>query len=406
MKRNRIIAMLLGTALLVCGCQQAPEATDEEKKIEAQKGTTKTEEKSYQGKLDLISPAAYNNVDGLKLDKGDYISIIGKANGTQYWEEVKKGVAQAAEDINTALGYTGKDKVKVTYNAPDNADNVDDQVNLLDEELDRYPAVIGISIVDLQACQVQFDLATDSEIPVVTFDSGSDYQGVAADVSTDNEAAGKEAAEKLAEAMGDTGEIALFIQDSKSQAALAREKAVTDELTANHPNISVVNVYHMDELTTMQKTIADEINAGTYRPADSELPDGVLTEENAVTADSITEDQVVDYILAKHPNITGCFAANGDAVKLAVDGLERNKMEKKVKVVGFDANDDEIKDLQDGKVDGLIVQNPFGMGYATVIAAARASLDMGNEAVVNTGYTWVTKENLKTEEVQKILYAK
>lgn len=406
MKRNRIIAMLLGTALLVCGCQQAPEATDEEKKIEAQKGTTKTEEKSYQGKLDLISPAAYNNVDGLKLDKGDYISIIGKANGTQYWEEVKKGVVQAAEDINTALGYTGKDKVKVTYNAPDNADNVDDQVNLLDEELDRYPAAIGISIVDLQACQVQFDLATDSEIPVVTFDSGSDYQGVAADVSTDNEAAGKEAAEKLAEAMGDTGEIALFIQDSKSQAALAREKAVTDELTANHPNISVVNVYHMDELTTMQKTIADEINAGTYRPADSELPDGVLTEENAVTADSITEDQVVDYILAKHPNITGCFAANGDAVKLAVDGLERNKMEKKVKVVGFDANDDEIKDLQDGKVDGLIVQNPFGMGYATVIAAARASLDMGNEAVVNTGYTWVTKENLKTEEVQKILYAK
>ena len=406
MKRNRIIAMLLGTALLVCGCQQAPEATDEEKKIEAQKGTTKTEEKSYQGKLDLISPAAYNNVDGLKLDKGDYISIIGKANGTQYWEEVKKGVAQAAEDINTALGYTGKDKVKVTYNAPDNADNVDDQVNLLDEELDRYPAAIGISIVDLQACQVQFDLATDSEIPVVTFDSGSDYQGVAADVSTDNEAAGKEVAEKLAEAMGDTGEIALFIQDSKSQAALAREKAVTDELTANHPNISVVNVYHMDELTTMQKTIADEINAGTYRPADSELPDGVLTEENAVTADSITEDQVVDYILAKHPNITGCFAANGDAVKLAVDGLERNKMEKKVKVVGFDANADEIKDLQDGKVDGLIVQNPFGMGYATVIAAARASLDMGNEAVVNTGYTWVTKENLKTEEVQKILYAK
>lgn len=406
MKRNRIIAMLLGTALLVCGCQQAPEATDEEKKIEAQKGTTKTEEKSYQGKLDLISPAAYNNVDGLKLDKGDYISIIGKANGSQYWEEVKKGVAQAAEDINTALGYTGKDKVKVTYNAPDNADNVDDQVNLLDEELDRYPAAIGISIVDLQACQVQFDLATDSEIPVVTFDSGSDYQGVAADVSTDNEAAGKEAAEKLAEAMGDTGEIALFIQDSKSQAALAREKAVTDELTANHPNISVVNVYHMDELTTMQKTIADEINAGTYRPADSELPDGVLTEEKAVTADSITEDQVVDYILAKHPNITGCFAANGDAVKLAVDGLERNKMEKKVKVVGFDANADEIKDLQDGKVDGLIVQNPFGMGYATVIAAARASLDMGNEAVVNTGYTWVTKENLKTEEVQKILYAK
>ena len=136
MKRNRIIAMLLGTALLVCGCQQTPKATDEEKKIEAEKNTTETEEKEYQGKLDLISPAAYNNTNGLKLKKGDYISIIGKANGTQYWDEVKKGVTQAAEDLNASLGYTGKDKIKVTYNAPDKADYVDDQVNLLVEELD------------------------------------------------------------------------------------------------------------------------------------------------------------------------------------------------------------------------------------------------------------------------------
>ena len=39
MKKNRIIAMLLGTALLVCGCQQTSKATDEEKKIESEKNT-------------------------------------------------------------------------------------------------------------------------------------------------------------------------------------------------------------------------------------------------------------------------------------------------------------------------------------------------------------------------------
>ena len=44
------------------------------------------------------------------------------------------------------------------------------------------------------------------------------------------------------------------------------------------------------------------------------------------------------------------------------------------------------------------------MGYATVIAAARAALKMGNEAVVDTGYTWVTKKNLKDENVAKMLY--
>ena len=76
MKKNRIIAMLLGTALLVCGCQQTSKATDEEKKIESEKNTTKTEENAYQGKLDLITPAAYNNTDGLKLKKGDYIIMM------------------------------------------------------------------------------------------------------------------------------------------------------------------------------------------------------------------------------------------------------------------------------------------------------------------------------------------
>ena len=37
---------------------------------------------------------------------------------------------------------------------------------------------------------------------------------------------------------------------------------------------------------------------------------------------------------------------------------------------------------------------------------SKAACNMGNEAVVNTGYTWVTKKNLKTDEVQKILYSK
>ena len=72
-------------------------------------------------------------------------------------------------------------------------------------------------------------------------------------------------------------------------------------------------------------------------------------------------------------------------------------------VVGFDADDEQIEMLRDGKVDGLVVQNPFGMGYAAVIAASRAALSLGNEAYIDTGYVWVTKENLEDKDVQKML---
>lgn len=75
-----------------------------------------------------------------------------------------------------------------------------------------------------------------------------------------------------------------------------------------------------------------------------------------------------------------------------------------VPVVGYDANEEELKALKEGKIAGLIVQNPFGMGYASVIAAARAALSMANEANIDTGYLWVTKDNLESEEIQKMLY--
>ncbi len=63
------------------------------------------------------------------------------------------------------------------YSGPSDKDNVDEQVNILDEELSRYPAALAISIADAKACEVQFDQAGWNGTPIVTFDSSSDYPG-------------------------------------------------------------------------------------------------------------------------------------------------------------------------------------------------------------------------------------
>ena len=39
-----------------------------------------------------------------------------------------------------------------------------------------------------------------------------------------------------------------------------------------------------------------------------------------------------------------------------------------------------------------------------MIAAARTVLEVGNEAEVNTGYIWVTQENMEEESIQNMLY--
>ena len=397
-KSSSVLAVMLCVAMLACACA-APESS-ENKEPESSDNKQQVEEKEYQGKLDQIEPSAYDNVEGLHLEAGSYISIIGKAEEGQYWNEVKRGVDQAAADINDYLGYEGKDKVKVTYSAPETEDNVDEQVNILDEELARYPIAVGISITDANACEVQFDLAAENDIPVVAYDSGSAYQGLMATVSTDNAAAAREAATRLAELIGDSGEVVLFVNDSKSKTSLDRENAFREEIQNNHPNITIVESYHLDQLEDMQKIVADEINAGTYQ-IDEESAEA--ESDVQIAPADITEEDVIDYVLAKHPDIKGCFASNAPTVKKAIAGLERAEADD-VMVVGFDADEEEKKALSDGRIEGLIVQNPFGMGYATVVAAARAALDMGNEAFVNTGYTWVTADNLEDENIQKMLY--
>ena len=65
---------------------------------------------------------------------------------------------------------------------------------------------------------------------------------------------------------------------------------------------------------------------------------------------------------------------------------------------------EQVKALEDGELDGLVVQNPFGMGYAAVIASARTVLEIGNEAEVNTGYVWVTAENMDDADIKPLVY--
>lgn len=352
-------------------------------------------------RLDHLSPSAYNNVEGLQLEAGTYLSIIGKASGGDFWDEVKEGAEAAVSEINELCGYKGEDKVRMVYSGPSEDGDVDEQVNILDEELARYPQAVGIAVIDSQSGDVQFDLAAENGASIVTFDSLSNYQNVMATVSTDNTAAAKETADHLAEMMENQGEVMIFLHDSRSITAKERADAFIQKMEADYPQIQVGNTYAMNELDDLKKRIAEEINAGTYAKTGEEM--APITEEDAkLTEEDISDDEAMDYIFARNPQVTAIYATDGDAVMRAVEQTER--LEKDVKIVGFDATEEEVAALQEGQIDGLVAQNPYGMGYATVVACSRAVLGIGNEANVDSGYTWVDAENMKDPQVEAMLY--
>ena len=110
------------------------------------------------------------------------------------------------------------------------------------------------------------------------------------------------------------------------------------------------------------------------------------------------------YYLEKHPDIKGVFGTNNAATQLGLRVLQEYESEEQIVLMGFDAGADQLKALKSGEISGLVVQNPFGIGYAAVVAAARTVLQIGNEAKVNTGYIWVTKENMESDSIKKMLY--
>lgn len=376
-----------------------------------------TEKPAYQAKLNAISPAAYSSVEGLELEPGTYISVIGKEEDSAYWNQIRAGVEQAAEDLNEALGYSGSDQIKVLYNAPADEEDMNEQVNILDEELARYPDVIAIASIDEAASEVQFDLAAGNDIPVVAFDSGNAYQGIQCTCKTDSSAAAAEGAAKLCEAIGGSGEVALIVHDSVSESAREREEAFKEALSAEYPGAAVVETIYMDDLEEIKKSAAaeqfgvslEEIQAeqpaeGTEQGEEPTGDSSAVMEEINAAAEKISDEDAVAYCLKKHPELKGCFGTNVDATQLALKAIGSLEDTDDVVLMGFDAGKEQLEALESGEIDGLVVQNPFGIGYAAVIASARTVLEIGNEAQVNTGYIWADQENLEEEAVQAMLY--
>lgn len=394
---RRTLAFLLCLALVLSACTKA----------DSQEGTAPekpaaSEQKERQSNLDMLQPAAYGNTAGLNLEPGSYISLIGRSGTGEFWEMINQGAGQAIDDLNKALGYTGEDKIKLTYSGPSTKDNVDEQVNILDEELDRYPVAVGISIVDSGACQVQFDLAAENNIPIIAFESGSEYEGIEAMISTDNTEAIQTAATKLSQLVDKSGEVLLFVHDTNSAAAKERKASFIEKIEKDYPDMKVAGIYYMDQLEDFKQDIAKQQLPEEEAQGDAE-PDTEGKPEEPLNTDSITPEQVMSYILEQHPQAKGCLATDSDTtqeVLKAVKSVERTDFQ----IIGFEGGTKQLEALANEEIAGLIIQNPFGMGYASVVAAARAALGVGNEAVIDCGYIWVTKENMDTESIRKVLY--
>lgn len=360
-------------AILLTGCTPTEEVT-EEKTPAAETVEVETEaiveeipeaEETEPKKSLMINGTDYLSVEGIALEAGTDIAMVATNSKNSYWDVVEKGAVQAIADLNTALGYTGKSKIKLSFDAPKGEDVIE-QINIIDQFLDKAPDALCVAFTDASSCKTQMDMAKNNGIKTIAFDTPDDSQLTETVVATDNRAAASEAAKKMFEAIDYEGKVAILVHNSLTQSAQVRKQAIIDEMTQNYndKNIQFVEIVYAAQ------------------------------EERS-------ESEILSELLAKYDDLAGIICTDKQTTEMVIDyakGLE----EVNFKIVGFDTSEKIITEVGNLLV-GTMAQDPYSIGYATVVAAARSITNMGNEENICTEHVWIDAENLENSEVQSVL---
>ena len=258
----------------------------------------------------------------------------------------------------------------MTFEGPSDEQDIETQVNTLDAVIAENPTVLCMSAGDIESCQAQLEAASENGIPVVVFDSNvSDDELVAAFRGTDNAYAGKLAAEKLADAIGESGKIAVFSAQEKTESSQKRVEGFKEAL-ADYEEISIVSELYTDKVNDMSEAMAD--------------------------------------VLRRYPDLDGVFCTNEDVADMYL-GLDKG--ENTPVMVGVDATSVQQKAITDGQELGTVSQDPYDIGYQTIIAAARAmSTDPAQAASVEKNVLlepkWIDASNIDDASNGNYLYSK
>ena len=319
-KRFSLVTVLLAVALVIsaCGTQQA------------------------------AAPAA-----GAK----PYIPIISKGFQHQFWQAVRSGAEKAATDFN----------VEITFEGPESESQVDKQIEMLQTAIDKKPAAICFAALDSKAAIPLLEKAKAANIPVIGFDSGVDSDIPATTAATDNLAAAALAADKLAEAIGGSGEVGVVVHDQTSRTGIDRRDGFVNQIKAKYPNITIVDIQYGG-------------------------------------GDQLKSTDLAKAIIQAHPNIKGFFGANEGSAIGVLNAVKELSMEGKITVIGYDSGKAQIDAVSSGVMAGAITQDPIGIGYKCVEAAVKAIKGEQLPKMIDTGFHYYTKENINDATIKPLLY--
>jgi ribose transport system substrate-binding protein len=288
------------------------------------------------------------------------IAVIVKTTNSSFWQNVNKGASAAIE---------GHAEHTMTFNGPASESAIADQVALVENAINRGVSAIVLAPSDPEALAPVVKRAFESGIPVAIIDSGlaeGSEQYYQAFLSTDNCAAGEQAAQMMIDNAGSTGKVAVMSYVAGVGSEIGRVGCFVEYLGANS-EIEIVGPFYS------QSQMATALN------------------------------QTTD-ILAANGDLVGIFGANEPTAIGMGRAIEQAGKAGTLTAIGFDGNADLQDMVKSGTLLATAVQGSFQMGELGVNAVADILAGTPVTDFIDTGVVLVTKENIDSPVAQNVLY--
>lgn len=290
------------------------------------------------------------------------IAVVPKSDGNEYWAAVKEGALKAETDL-AAEGVT----VEILWKGTAREDQIDEQKQIIAGFISQKVDALVLAPMHAQQLVPSAEAAVAGGIPVVVIDSPLNTTAVMSTVATDNYKAGVTAARRLAEVIGGKGKVILLRFQPGHASTAPRESGFLDTIR-KHPGIEIVS--------------ADQYAGATVESG---------------------RDAGKKLLARFGADLRGAFAPNQISTAGLLEALHETGLAGKVAFVGFDATANHIEALRKKEMQGLVVQQPFMMGYTGVRTAVAALQGKSVDKEVFTEVKLVTPENLDTPEIQHLL---
>jgi ribose transport system substrate-binding protein len=291
------------------------------------------------------------------------VPIIVKDTTSPYWQAVLAGARKAGQDL-------GINVVELGVQSESDANG---QIGMLEKAIASSPAAIVIAPAQSAALGAAIDEAA-KKVKIIGIESAADTKAMTSLLATDNVKAGRIAADALASAITKT------YGDTEGNVVI---------ITA------VPGVGSLDQRAKGFK----EVLAAKYRALD-------VVADKVADGKSTTVLNIMKDLIASTADLRGVFVSDPIMTQAIGQAVVESKSSDKINVIGVGSDEKLVKFLQGDTIAGLVVEDPFRMGYDGVKTALAASKGEQVAANVDTGATLVTKSNMSSPRSQELLNPK